>query len=79
MNSLDRIRDYIASQISVPLANDDDFFERGLVDSLFALQLVSFIEEEFRFTIEPDDLDIVNFCSIDALNSFVLAKSATPV
>jgi len=76
MTALERIRDYITSCVSVPLADDGDFFELGLVDSLFALQLVSFVEQEFDISIEPDDLDIANFCSIDALNAFVSAKTA---
>jgi acyl carrier protein len=76
MTARERIREYITSRISVPLADDADFFELGLVDSLFALELVSFIEQELEVSIQPDDLDIANFCSIDALNTFVLAKSA---
>jgi acyl carrier protein len=74
MTALERIRDYITGRISVPLADDSDFFELGLVDSLFALQLISFVEQEFSLSIEPDDLDIANFCSIDALNAFVSTK-----
>jgi methoxymalonate biosynthesis acyl carrier protein len=76
MNALERIRDYVTGHVSVPLADDSDFFDLGLVDSLFALQLVSFVEQEFSISIEPDDLDIANFCSIAALNAFVMARGA---
>ncbi|MEI9928885.1 MAG: acyl carrier protein [Sphingomonas sp.] len=74
MSAQERIRSYVTGHVSVPLADESDFFELGLVDSLFALQLVSFLEQEFSMSIEPDDLDIANFCSIAALNAFVTAK-----
>lgn len=74
MSILEKIRNYITSNISSDLANDSDFFELGLVDSLFALQLVAFVEQEFGFAIEADDLDIAHFCSIAALHSFVESK-----
>jgi methoxymalonate biosynthesis acyl carrier protein len=75
MSALEKIRTYITSNISSDLTDDSDFFELGLVDSLFALQLVAFVEQEFGFAIEPDDLDIAHFCSIGALHSFVTTKA----
>jgi methoxymalonate biosynthesis acyl carrier protein len=75
MSAVEKIREYIASNISTPLSDDSDFFELGLVDSLFALQLVAFVEQEFGFVIEPHDLDIAHFCSIDALDKFVTLKA----
>jgi methoxymalonate biosynthesis acyl carrier protein len=74
MSSLEKIRNYITSNISTDLTDDSDFFELGLVDSLFALQLVAFVEQEFGFAIEPDDLDIAHFSSISALDKFVKSK-----
>ena len=74
MTALERIRQYVAGSVSVPVADDSDIFELGLVDSLYGLQLVSFVEQEFGITVDGDDLDISNFCSIAALNAFVAAK-----
>lgn len=74
MSTLDRIRNYVTSNISYDLTNESDFFELGLVDSLFALQLVTFVEQEFEISIEPDDLDIAHFSSIAALDRFVESK-----
>jgi methoxymalonate biosynthesis acyl carrier protein len=74
MNTLETIKNYVTSNISYELANESDFFELDLVDSLFALQLVTFVEQQFGFSIEPDDLDIAHFCSIAALHRFVEAK-----
>ena len=77
MSVLERVRRYVTSSIATPIADDSDIFELGLVDSLYALQLVCFVEEEFAISIEGDDLDITNFCSIAALSEFVSGKCAT--
>ncbi len=58
------------------LADNDDIFARGFVNSLFAMQLVMFVENEFGVSIENDDLDMDNFRSIEAIASFVKRKRA---
>lgn len=56
------------------LKDDDDIFSLGFVNSMFAMQLVQFVEHEFRVTVESEDLELKNFSSIDALSSFVERK-----
>jgi acyl carrier protein len=75
----EKIRAFILSSIHVPdLADDDNLFESGIVNSLFAVQLMTFIEKSFSIEVGPDDLDIVNFKSIEAAAGFVLRKQAQP-
>ena len=74
MDVRDRIRSYIGANVTQILGDDDDIFELGLVDSLFGLQLVSFVEQEFRVEVDGDDLDIDNFCSIAAIDRFIVGK-----
>jgi acyl carrier protein len=74
MDVSQRIRSYFAKAIRTAVEDEDDIFELGLVDSLFAMQLVLFVEEEFSISAEREDLDIRNFCSIAALVAFVEAK-----
>jgi acyl carrier protein len=62
---------------NVELQDSDDIFELGFVNSLFAMQLVLFVEAEFGFTVENDDLDIGNFRSIDAIVHLVESKTAS--
>lgn len=70
------LRQFVTRSINFPdLADDDDLFESGLVNSLFAIQLMTFIEKTFGVEVESDDLDIKNFRSLDAATSFVLKKS----
>lgn len=69
-----RIRQYFSQTIPVEIADDEDIFQRAVVDSLFAIQLVGFVEQEFSISVEPTDLDINNFCSVSALTRFVKRK-----
>jgi acyl carrier protein len=56
------------------LEDDVDMFVSGYVNSLFAMQLVLFIEKKFNFIIENNDLKIENFKSINAISCFVNEK-----
>ena len=56
------------------VADEDNVFEKGLVNSLFAMQLVSFVEKEFDIAIDDDELDIENFKSIETLAGLVATK-----
>jgi acyl carrier protein len=73
-----RIRAYFDRVIGASVKDDDDIFDRGIVDSLFALQLVMFVEDEFGIVAERQDLDIRHFCSLVALSAFVEAKLRLP-
>lgn len=53
---------------------DDDIFELGFVDSMFALQLVVFIEEYFKIELDDDDLNIDNFRSVRSIQKFIQHK-----
>jgi methoxymalonate biosynthesis acyl carrier protein len=60
------------------LGEDDHLFETGVLNSLFAVQLMTFIEKAFRIEVGKDDLDIDNFKSIRATTAFVLRKNGFP-
>ena len=65
------------STVNVPsLADDDNLFESGIVNSLFAIQLMTFIEKTFAFEVDAEDLDIENFKSLNATAAFVATKTA---
>ncbi|MCC5601614.1 acyl carrier protein [Nostoc favosum] len=54
---------------------DEDIFALGFVNSMFAMQLVLFIEQEFKITIENEDLDFANFKTINAMTRLVESKT----
>lgn len=56
------------------LADDEDIFGLGVVNSLLALQLVQFVEKEFEVEIDDEDLDLDNFRSIVAIDTLVGRK-----
>jgi methoxymalonate biosynthesis acyl carrier protein len=64
----------ISSNIS-NLDDNDNLFESGIVNSLFAVQLMTFIEKTFAIEVGMDDLDIENFKSLNATTAFVMRKS----
>jgi len=49
------------------------------VNSMFAMQLVQFVESTFGIAVENDDLELDNFRSIDALAALVERKQSAPV
>lgn len=56
---------------------DEDLFDTGRVNSLFAIQLVGFLETTFRIKITVTDLDLQNFSTVNRVADLVLAKTAT--
>ncbi len=70
------VRGFILNSINIPdLKDDDNLFESGIVNSLFAVQLMTFIEKTFTIEVGMDDLDIENFKSLNATTAFVLQKN----
>jgi methoxymalonate biosynthesis acyl carrier protein len=45
----------------------DNIFALGLVNSLMAMQLVLFLEKEFAMKFSNQELNLKNFCSVDAM------------
>ena len=73
-----QIRNFLAKHFqNIELQSDQDIFALGFVNSLFAMQLVMFVEKEFGITVEDGDLDIDNFRSIQAIIALVERKTAS--
>lgn len=58
----------------VEFSDDDNIFRKGFVDSLFAVQLLDYLEQEFRISITSQDLNIENFSSVNKIINFVEEK-----
>ena len=56
------------------LDDNENIFELGFVNSLFAMQLIMFLEKEFELRVENNDLDMNNFQSIQSIANFVNDK-----
>lgn len=69
------IRGFIVDSVAIPDFDDDEnLFESGIVNSLFAVQLMTFVERTFELEVQTDDLDIENFKSLNATADFVRNK-----
>ncbi|TFI53954.1 acyl carrier protein [Mastigocladus laminosus UU774] len=54
---------------------DEDIFSLGFVNSMFAMQLVLFVEQEFQIAIENEDLEFENFRTINSIANLVERKT----
>ena len=70
------VQSFLAQFINVDVADDEDLFASGLVNSLFAMQLVLFVEKEFAIKVENEDLDFDNFRTMNAIVGFIQRKTA---
>ena len=73
---MSKVREFLGQFISNTDINpDDNLFTSGLVSSLFAMQLVLYVEKEFGIQVTNEDLDFENFKSLNAIVGFIENKS----
>jgi acyl carrier protein len=73
-----QVWDFLSQYISnTEIDPDDNLFTSGVVNSLFAMQLVLFVEKEFGIQVANEDLDIENFKSLNAIVGFIENKLGT--
>jgi acyl carrier protein len=65
----DRLREYMVEEMMVdpPPGDDEMLVERGFVASARLLDLVGFIETEFRVELQPRDVSADNLVSIGTI------------
>ena len=72
-----RIKAFLARYLqNYDLPDDQDIFSLGFINSLFAMQLVLFVEKEFHIDVSNEDLDIDNFRTVNAIVALVEQKHA---
>jgi acyl carrier protein len=81
MELKEQIRKFIEANLVVfedeaEFTDSDNIFEMGFVNSLFAMKLVSFIEQEFAIEVDNEDLEISNFNSVDRIVGYIENKKA---
>lgn len=70
-----RVREFLARFLrNHELGDDENIFALGFVNSLFAMQLVMFVEKEFGVAVENEDLDLENFQTVNAIAGLVARK-----
>jgi len=56
------------------LKDDEDIFSLGFVNSLFAMQLIMYLEKEFGIRIENKDMNLDNFRTINLICNLIESK-----
>lgn len=77
----DKIRAYLDENFlymmpDFMLDDDDRLLERGVVDSMGIVEMLTFIEDEFGVKAADDEISESNFGTVRALTKFVAAKMA---
>ncbi len=71
---IEQLRQYLSSITSTDLGPDDDYFTLGLVSSLRALEIVTYIEGTHGVVVEVEDLDLDNFRTAARVAGFIRRK-----
>ncbi|MEO0625536.1 MAG: hypothetical protein AAFY91_01010 [Bacteroidota bacterium] len=56
------------------LQKDEDLLSGGLVSSMDIFRLIEFLEKEYEIKVEPTDMTIDNFISVEAMENFIKQK-----
>jgi len=81
MSLKEKIRAFITENMAIidgdiTINDRDNIFEKGFVDSMFAMKLVAFLENDFKIEILDSDLDLSNFSSVQNIVSFLEKKKS---
>ena len=71
-----RVRGFLSRYLEdSDLDDETELITSGLINSLVAMQLVLYIEEEFNIAVNNDDLNIRNFNSMRNIADFIMRKT----
>ena len=78
----DRVRSFIEENFlymrpDFVLGDDDRLLERGVVDSMGIVEMLTFIEDEFGVHTEDNEISEANLGSLTAIGRFVAGKRAS--
>jgi|GEM_PF-350059 len=79
----EKIRRFIENNLvvfeeDVVFTNDDNIFEMGFVNSLFAMKLLNYVEQEFKITVANEEMEMSNFSSVSNIEKLVTKKLTKP-
>lgn len=80
MNLEAKIRSYIAENLlfsgsGYNYSDEASFLEEGIVDSIGIMELVAYVEDEFKVTVNDLDVTPDNFDSVSKLARYIRSKS----
>jgi len=82
MDYTNKIREFVVANFlygdAGTLENDTSFLDSGTVDSTGMLELIMFLEANFGFKIEPEEMVPENLDSINRVVQFIAKKQVAP-
>lgn len=74
-----KIIDYISNSLAsepldTGLEQEDDLLGSGILDSIGMMKLIAFIENEYNLKVEPDEMVIENFMTVENIVTFINSK-----
>lgn len=74
------VREFLNEQVASQgekreIRSDESLLDSGVLDSASILEIVSFLEERFRFTIDDEELVPENFETINSIVRLVKSKN----
>jgi acyl carrier protein len=80
MTDHDAIREFISSRFANAVRGElkpsAPLFSSGIIDSFGVLELIAFLEDTFRITIDPGRHELIEFDTIDSIANLVARSKA---
>ena len=77
----EQVRDFLISNFYIPettvLDASESLLEQGIIDSTGVLEVIGFIEETFRITVEDNELLPENLDSIEGIVRYIARKKSS--
>jgi acyl carrier protein len=70
------LENFMFSNDESALDNTESLLEKGVIDSTGVMELVAFLEDEYKFSIQDDELVPENLDSVRNIVAFVDSKRA---
>jgi acyl carrier protein len=71
------LTNFLPGEAPETLTDSTQLITSGVMTSIAMLELVDFLEDEFAFTLEPEDIHVTRMNSIERLADLVAEKTGT--
>ncbi|MDO5575509.1 MAG: acyl carrier protein [Fibrobacter sp.] len=69
-------KNFLMNSGAVKFSNTDSFMEKGIIDSTGVLELVTFVQQEFKITVDDNELIPENLDSVNNLTNYIMKKTS---
>jgi len=68
------LENFLPNENMMSLKDDDLLFEGGIIDSMGAIMLLGYIENQFKIKVLDEELFPENFASVNRIGHFIIEK-----